>query len=353
MENVPASSPTKPHFFQPLLPGFQSHLNIPMAFFSRYIDGTTNESNAVVKLRSNASDINWQVMIEGRRLTQGWQKFATSHDLRVGDIVVFRHDGDLLFHVTCLGPSCCEIQYDDDVIQISSAETDSDSDSKKNENTTEGGTSSDHSCFITRVTASNLNKDILYLPRDFLRSNGLMNRQCEIILLNEDGKPWTLFMTHEKSRFDRVYIRSGWRSFCLANGKRANSVLTFKLVQTATTPVLQLCSSLRPTSQNRFLTLTLTPYNLKNDKLCLPVTFVKANGIENAEKITLVDRYGIKRTTSLELEDGYGRMRLGKEWREFCEVSEVKTGESFKLELIKEGKDTATPLLKFCSKVFP
>lgn len=124
-----------------------------------------------------------------------------------------------------MGPSCCEIQYDndDDVIQISSgtnylfllllselvitsighrlklelnlvvigqiinysqlqdsvshccpkkkkkreskfsfkAETDSDSDSKKNENTTEGGTSSDHSCFITRVTESNLSKDML------------------------------------------------------------------------------------------------------------------------------------------------------------------------------------------------
>ena len=99
--------------------------NIPMAFYSRYIDGTTNEGNAVVKLRSNASDITWQVKMDGRRLTQGWQKFATSHDLRVGDLIVFRHDGDLVFHVTCFGPSCCEIQYDDDddVIQLSSGTT--------------------------------------------------------------------------------------------------------------------------------------------------------------------------------------------------------------------------------------
>lgn len=83
------------------------------------------------------------------------------------------------------------------------------------------------------------------------------------------------------------------------------------------------------------------------------MTFVKANGIENEEKITLVDRYGIKRTTSLKLEDEYGRMRLGKEWREFCDVNGVNIGESFKLKLIKEKEDTATHLLKFCSKVFP
>lgn len=75
----------------------------------------------MAKLKSNASDITWEVKMDGRRLTQCWQKFATSHDLRVDDIVVFRHDGDLLFHVTSFGASCCEIQYDDDdVIQISS-----------------------------------------------------------------------------------------------------------------------------------------------------------------------------------------------------------------------------------------
>lgn len=94
-----------------------------MAFYSKHIKGTTDEGNAntvVVKLRSDASDLTWEVKMDGRRLTQGWQEFTTSHDLRVGDIVIFRHDGDLLFHVTTFGPSCCEMQYDDDVFQISS-----------------------------------------------------------------------------------------------------------------------------------------------------------------------------------------------------------------------------------------
>ncbi|XP_019092465.1 PREDICTED: B3 domain-containing protein REM8-like [Camelina sativa] len=201
--------------------------------------------------------------MEGRRLTEGWQKFATSHDLRVGDIVVFRHDGDLLFHVTCFGPSCCEIQFDDDhhcVIQISS-----DSDSEKNQNTADEGSSSDHhSCFVSRVTASNLRKDSLFLPRGFSRSNGLVNRKCEIILLNEDGIPWKLIPSHKPD--GEVYIRNGWRSFCFENRLRVNDVLTLKLVETGTTPVLHLCSS-STTSQCRLLTLTLRPYNFKKYKL--------------------------------------------------------------------------------------
>ncbi|CAA7034408.1 unnamed protein product [Microthlaspi erraticum] len=74
---------------------------------------------------------------------------------------------------------------------------------------------------------------------------------------------------------------------------------------------------------------------------------------EREEEITLVDRYGIKRTTTLKPDNKQGIMRLGKEWREFCEVNGVKVGESFKMELIKEEEEDirATHLLKFCSKV--
>lgn len=76
------------------------------------------------------------------------------------------------------------------------------------------------------------------------------------------------------------------------------------------------------------------------------------NGIENARKITLVDRYGVKRTTSLRPDNKYGAMRMGKGWREFCKANGVKAGESFTLELIKEEEiNTSTHLLKFCTEV--
>ncbi|RID71409.1 hypothetical protein BRARA_C03349 [Brassica rapa] len=341
MATAPTSSPMNPHFFKPLLPGFHSHLNIPVAFFSKHFEQTQNHGNAVVRLRSDASDVTWEVKMDGRRLTQGWQKFAASHDLRVGDIVIFRHDGDFLLHVSFFGPSCCEIRYNHD-------NDDADDDSS------------------------------FHLPMDFSRSNGLTNRNCEIILLNEEGKQWTLLMRHHKAS-GRVCIRSGWKRFCYENRRTANDFLTFKLVRNGATPVLQLCSSSSSSTTRpcRFVILTLTPYSLKSSTLVskflhqhflsrvckwflvsllwqrLPMKFVKANGIENARKITLVDRHGNKKTTSLKQFDKYGRLSLGKEWKEFCEVNKVKTGESFKMELIKEEdeEDTGTHLLKFCSKV--
>ncbi|XP_018484686.2 B3 domain-containing protein REM14 [Raphanus sativus] len=100
------------HFFQPLLPGFHTHLTIPVAFFSKHIEGRNGHNNTA-KLRSDASEMTWKVKIEddGRRLTEGWKEFAHAHDLRVGDIVIFRQEKDMAFHVTLFGPSCCEIQY--------------------------------------------------------------------------------------------------------------------------------------------------------------------------------------------------------------------------------------------------
>lgn len=83
---------------------------IPVAFFLKYIEDEKNEKTTA-KLRSDASDKTWEVKIDGRRLTRGWKDFATAHDLRVGDIVVFKHEGDMVFNVTPFGPSFCEIQY--------------------------------------------------------------------------------------------------------------------------------------------------------------------------------------------------------------------------------------------------
>lgn len=131
-----------------------------MAFFSKHFEQTQqNHGNAVVvRLRSDASDdVTWEVKMDGRRLTQGWQKFATSHDLRVGDIVIFRHDGDFLLHVSSFGPSFCEIRYSDD-------DDDDDDDDGVIQNTRERGTSSDdNSCFVACVTKSNLSIDVVVI----------------------------------------------------------------------------------------------------------------------------------------------------------------------------------------------
>ncbi|KAL0718221.1 hypothetical protein Bca4012_067543 [Brassica carinata] len=103
------AQPQEPHFFQPLLPGFQTYLTIPIVFFSKHIQGKTNENTWT--LTSDATDQTWQVIQEERRLTRGWKEFTEAHDLRIGDIVIFKLEGSMVFHVTPFGPSCCDIQY--------------------------------------------------------------------------------------------------------------------------------------------------------------------------------------------------------------------------------------------------
>nr|VDC66294.1 unnamed protein product [Brassica rapa] len=52
--------PQEPHFFQPLLPGFQTYLTIPIVFFSKHIQGKANGNTWT--LTSDAMDQTWQVI---------------------------------------------------------------------------------------------------------------------------------------------------------------------------------------------------------------------------------------------------------------------------------------------------
>lgn len=78
------------------------------------------------------------------------------------------------------------------------------------------------------------------LSNNFARSNGLNNRHCEIDLLNEDGKSWTLDLRHNKTT-GQAYMCRGWTSFCQGNGIKTGSSCRFKFVQSGAKPVLQLC----------------------------------------------------------------------------------------------------------------
>ncbi|CAH8263433.1 unnamed protein product [Arabidopsis lyrata] len=493
----------KQHFFKPLLPGFHSHLTIPVAFFLKNIEGRHEQKTA--ELRSDASKITWEVKIDGQRLTDGWKEFALSHDLRIGDIVVFRQERDMCFHVTMLGPSCCEIQYGsclDNKNNLGKIQR------KKNPRRETESSSLDPSCFVANVTVSSLRDDRLNLPRSFVRENGLDKRCVEIVLMNEKGRTWTLDLKGNKS-YGTTYIKRGWRSFCHANGLRAGSIFTFKLIKKGKTPVLRLFSkepeeqaneaslspelesnedsnlgkiqrrknpsretesssldpscfvanitrsslrydilylpkrfmrangldtrcgemilmnekgrswaldlkrknscgttyikrgwrsfcrvnglragsfytfkliqnertlvlrlvpkepeeeeekanveslSTEPTSssasQSRFVTVTLTLYNVTLSRLTLPIPFTKVNGIQNAKKMSFLDKHGVKWSTSLRFEQDRQRMRLVGGWKEFCDANGVKIGESIMLELIWESDKSS--VLKFCSKV--
>ncbi|KAG2321785.1 hypothetical protein Bca52824_014998 [Brassica carinata] len=167
----------QPHLFQPLLPGFQTGLNIPIAF-SR---GTSTEHHRNRwTLRSGARDNTWEVLQEERRLTRGWKEFTEAHDLRVGDIVIFKLEGEIVFHLSPFDPSCCDIQYTAPNVPASAY-------------------SWDYS-FRAEVTETNVEEDKLALPVEATDCKAL-NKQCkEATLVNIDGKPWTVALRFSESR---------------------------------------------------------------------------------------------------------------------------------------------------------
>lgn len=146
---------------------------IPVAFFSKHIEGKNKQKTA--KLRSHASDKTWEVTIDGRRLTRGWKDFAKAHDLRIGDVIIFKHKGDMVFNVTPCGPNCCEIQYAQSHL-IKEEEKDNSDDDNENHCRTNKNLKPEREpkssfafdyCFVAQVTASNLRLDTLvstYLP---------------------------------------------------------------------------------------------------------------------------------------------------------------------------------------------
>ncbi|KAG2331677.1 hypothetical protein Bca52824_002857 [Brassica carinata] len=218
-------------------------LSVPIAFFRKHVQGSYDHIKTA-KLRTDASDKTWLVKVDGLKLTDGWKDFAGAHDLRVGDIIIFRHEGDMVFHVTPFGPSCCAIQY----TSPSSHNINDDSHDQTTNKTgtrlfyamyykffnvesyiskSSGAMSFDH-CFLAEVIVSNLKEDKLYFPVGATSSTAL-NKQCqEMLLVNKEGKSWTVSLRFSESG-SKYYISRGWRKWCVDNSCDIGDLFGFNL----------------------------------------------------------------------------------------------------------------------------
>ncbi|CAH2061205.1 unnamed protein product [Thlaspi arvense] len=364
-----------------------------------------------------------------------------SHDLRIGEIVIFRNEGDMMFQVSDLGqPSCCEIRdvvaprsnndqknigsnsikrhphlrkeagfssYDGDDDHLESfaltlvlicwymqhlAQAFTSSDGLKTKwrtkySPTQITSSSEKQLATFTLAPVDVRNCRLRLPMQFTRENGI-NKPGKIYLLGKDGSKWLANLLLESR--GRMTLGDGWKSFVKANGLKTGESFALKLNWEDTTPVLSLCPAeysidsieegrcseasekevtmynnnedenskeemssweseqnhliwrnSTPPSQNRFLTLTITPDSLKHGRLRLPLPFMEENGMNKPGEITLLGKDGAKWLVSLLLERR-GRMSLGKGWKDFAKANGLKTGDSITLESTWED---ATPVL--------
>ncbi|XP_059659145.1 B3 domain-containing protein REM10-like [Cornus florida] len=252
--------PTEPHFFKPLLPGFHHELLIPISFF-KYLNNGEKCEQAL--LRSRGLGKYWAVKVKGRRLEDGWTDFAQTHELSVGDFLVFRHEGDMVFDVTVFKPSGCEREYTSldisttdhvdswKLLQKSNSESaDSIKDylSSGSEKTfnypsmarpkaeASPFTLGDHPSFVSTLRRYGIEFSMLYIPVKFAKQNGLINRSCEMILRCQQ-RSWKVTL-QKKSDGSQVYIRRGWRDFCIANGLKEGDTFRIELINNGKVPIM-------------------------------------------------------------------------------------------------------------------
>ncbi|XP_056845588.1 B3 domain-containing protein REM17-like [Raphanus sativus] len=357
-------SPDNPHFFQPLLPGFCTHLSIPVVFFSKHLKGR-NDHIKTAKLRTDASGRTWLVKINGLRFADGWEGFAVAHDLRIGDIIIFRHEGEMAFHVTAFGPSCCDIQYtsrsshdicDDSQDQTNNTVTRNSSGEKrkgveKTPRTTKKKSSSDHSHFMAHVSPWSLRFDRLYVPISFSRSNGMDNMSGkDIVLLDEEGRSWNLNITTYTNTTMQTYVGPGWRRFCAENGMSQGHQYTFKLVRKSAPPVIRLSlGEPAPESalHHSYYVGSVSSNDLRKDRLYLKRQFITANGLDRGfSEIILKNEWGGQWSLGLRYYESPDHTYLGPGWKTFCQVNGIKAGDSNMFKVVETGDK---PVLLLCS----
>ncbi|KAF8110860.1 hypothetical protein N665_0078s0053 [Sinapis alba] len=380
----------------------------PSLFHWRFLTGdkpllTLNDeflrNHTKVLLTSDASDKTCEVKLDGNRLAGGWEEFAAVNNFSDGDDLVFRHDGDEIFHVARSVSS--DVQHaspsftdtddsdsDDESDDVEDEDSDDDDDddddagdvlvekSKK----PEADSSSGYSCFIrARVTPSSLIRDRLDLSRDFkFMSFDEHNKPCEIYLANKKGRKWTLILSRNIST-GVFYIRRGWSNFCSANGLSQGDICNFKFSQSGERPVLLLCShesgnghedkeeecpeedavkicsvgcsSKEKNTPSRLLTLKFTPNRFKTGQLTISSVFVSESGIKKSMEITLLNKDGRKWSSYLQMSGqrrGRALFYMRNGWKEMCKANGVEVNDSFVLELVWED---ANPIFKFHSKI--
>nr|XP_016473039.1 PREDICTED: B3 domain-containing protein REM8-like [Nicotiana tabacum] len=205
-------SPNKPHFLKPILPGFKHGIKIPLGFL-KYLKDHDHIEHAIL-IRGSKK---WLVKVNGRHLEEGWEKFAEDHDLQLGDMLVFGHEGNMEFEVSIFHSNQCEREYEEEQKVHNVEET-----SKKFEfKGIDTHKLFSQSRFVCTVRPYCLQNDILNIPKQFAWANGLINKKCDLIIRDERQRSWNLVV---RSYSTNVYISGGWNEIrdihCLKEGDR-------------------------------------------------------------------------------------------------------------------------------------
>ncbi|PHT40035.1 hypothetical protein CQW23_18889 [Capsicum baccatum] len=231
---------------------------IPIAF-SKHLKGI-NQERAILRRAGK----NWCVKVNGRLLGEGWAKFVEEHDLQLGDVLIFRHEGAMEFEVSVFDSNQFERKYEHTAEGVNEAGeeinhtfkkfTSQDlranaslhpegkkpnldakrvSSRRKETNVLASTSANADGHFVTIIKPYSVIRPLLYLPMAFARPNGLM-RRTKMILRDEKGRSWSVQLGPLGPRFG---ITKGWRQFREANAVQVGDTYKFELIDNGMIPV--------------------------------------------------------------------------------------------------------------------
>ncbi|XP_060181889.1 B3 domain-containing protein REM5-like [Lycium barbarum] len=241
--------PKKPHFFKPIQPGFKNGLKIPIGFL-KYLKGHDHFKHAILKKAGKK----WLVKVNGHQFKAGWAEFVQQHDLQLGNILVFRHEGNMEFEVSIFDSSHYDREYAEYMQEEEEEETNNVQEtshkfafkekpspniklSKKASSHVEAAThnkSFGHSRFEYTITEYCLSSYRLFLPQQFTYANGLTNKKCGLIIRDESQRSWNLKLVCWETR---AYIGGGWLKFIADNCLKEGDRIMFEVVTDGETPI--------------------------------------------------------------------------------------------------------------------
>ncbi|XP_020102764.1 putative B3 domain-containing protein Os04g0347400 [Ananas comosus] len=259
-----SNNPKRPQFFKVLLPGSFDKLWIPRSFADHYI----NEDCRKATLYSPLGKF-WHVNLERSNESNdvffggGWREFVRAHDIRVGYLVVFRHEGNMIFTTKVFDLSGCLKAYDETTLNHAgqvltdiddgniNVTTNNHSERARRYNFKKRGSYKpisptpnqlfphyknklrNHSHltnsspqFEKTVRPYNLVRKCMNVPETFCMLSGLQDKTV-IKLRDSRHRSWPVSF-HRYPQF--AQLRKGWEEFCEGNNLKEGDKCFFRLV---------------------------------------------------------------------------------------------------------------------------
>ncbi|XP_075109473.1 B3 domain-containing protein REM5 isoform X1 [Nicotiana tabacum] len=225
--------PAKPHFFKPIQPGFKHALKIPTGFL-KYLKGYDHIEHAILRRGSKQ----WRVKVNGCRFEVGWADFAQQHDLQLGDLLIFRHEGNMVFEVIIFDSSHCDREYaeyllqEEDIVEEACKKFKFKDGFPLAEAATHNPFGQSH--FECTVRSYYLTNGYMRVPSRFASKNGLIYKKCDLIIRDERQRSWNLKLY---TSCDHVYIGGRWAKFHAANDLKVGDRIKFEVVTNGERPI--------------------------------------------------------------------------------------------------------------------